>query len=346
MRGQPHFHIVGFGRAEAHVARAERDNAVGQLEQLKQLAGVAAHDFKLVKAVVGVGKAHHFHLGELVHADKPARVLARAARLGAEAGRGRAVGAGQVGLVQHFARVQVGKRHFGGGDKVVFPFAQLEQIFLKLGQLARAGHAGAVDHVGRANFNIVLFHGVLVEKKVYQGAFKTCAPLERNHKTAAGKAGGAFKVKAAQGNPQVAVFARLKVKFTRCAPTAHFHVFRFVLAHGHTGIGQVGHAHEPGFHIALGLGGFHVQFLDAVGNAAHFSQQGRGVLARALFGGHFGRGRVAAALEGFHLCKQGAAAGVQRQKFVHVQIRMPVGQSRGQHFGLFLHQFEVNHSRS
>ena len=70
------------------------------------------------------------------------------------------------------------------------------------------------------------------------------------------------------------MFARLKIKFTRRAPAVYFHIFRLVLAHRHTGVGQVGHAHEPGFHIAFGLGGFHVQFLDAVGNAAHLSQQG------------------------------------------------------------------------
>ena len=66
---------------------------------------------------------------------------------------------------------------------------------------------------------------MLVEKKVYQGAFKAGAPLERNHKAAASKAGGTFKIKAAQGNAQFAMFARFKVKFARGAPAAHFHVF-------------------------------------------------------------------------------------------------------------------------
>lgn len=133
---QPDFQVVGLGGTEAHVARAQGDDAVGQLQLFQQGAGMAHHDLQLVEAVVRMGKTHHLHLGELVQADQAARVLAGGTGFGTEAGRGGAVGAGQVGLVQHLTGVDVGQGHLGGGDEVVVPGGHLEEVFLELGQLA------------------------------------------------------------------------------------------------------------------------------------------------------------------------------------------------------------------
>ena len=212
-----------------------------------------------------MGKAHHFHLGELVHADDAARILARAARFRAETGCGRTIGARQLGFVQHFAGVQVGQRHFGGGDEVIVPFPQLKKIFFKLGQLARACHGGAVDHIGRADFYIALILSVLIQKKVDQRPFQAGGPAAQDHKPTARQAGGAFKVKAIQGRAQLAVLTGREIKGRRGAPAGNLHVFRFVLAHGHGGVRQVGYAHKPGFHLGFGLGGCGVQFLDVLG---------------------------------------------------------------------------------
>ena len=166
--GQPDFQVIGLGGTEAHVARTQGDDAVGQLQLFQQGAGMAHHDLQLVEAVIRMGEAHHLHLGELVQADQAARVLAGGAGLGTEAGRGGTVGAGQVGLVQHLAGVDVGQGHLGGGDEVVVPGGHLEEVFLELGQLAVPYSEGwhiYIDGKEAKTFtSSVAYTGVLIEK--------------------------------------------------------------------------------------------------------------------------------------------------------------------------------------
>ena len=71
-------------------------------------------------------------------ADIAARVLARRTRFRTEAGRLGAIPLRQGFLVKDLVGVEVGHRHFGGGDQVVFPIRNLEEIFLEFGKLARA----------------------------------------------------------------------------------------------------------------------------------------------------------------------------------------------------------------
>ena len=109
---------------------------------------------------------------ELMLTDQPLRILAVGARFGTEAGRGGAVGAGQVGLVQHLTGVNVGQGHLGGGDEVVVPGGHLEEVFLELGQLAGALHGGAVDHERRHDFGMAEFARLGIKIKVVQRALQ------------------------------------------------------------------------------------------------------------------------------------------------------------------------------
>ena len=86
LTGQPHFHVVGLGGTEAHVAGAEGDGTVGQFQLFEQDLGAAAHIFQLVPGLVGMGEAHHLHLGELMLADEAAHVFAGGTGFGTEAG--------------------------------------------------------------------------------------------------------------------------------------------------------------------------------------------------------------------------------------------------------------------
>ena len=72
--------------------------------------------------MLGVGlfgprESDQLDLVELVHPDQPAGVLAVCARLAAEAGRVGHVAAGQVGRLEDLVPVEVGDRHFRGGNQ-------------------------------------------------------------------------------------------------------------------------------------------------------------------------------------------------------------------------------------
>ena len=239
--------------------------------------------------------------------------------------------------------MQIRQRHFGRGDEIVVPGGHLEEVFFKFGQLACAGHGSAVDHEGRADFDIVLVQGMLIEKEVDQRAIQTCRPALIHHKAAAGQFGGAVKVQTAQGRAHFPVLSGREIKLARRAPAQALGVFRFVFAHGGAFVGNVGDAHEPFFHSGPGCGGLGIQRLDAVGQFAQFRHHVGGVLALALELGNLAGGGILFLLQGFHFSQQGTATTVQLEKFVHAQGRMAVGKGLCQQFGIFLHQFEVNH---
>ena len=53
LRGQPHFQVIGFGGAKAHVAGAQAHHAVRQVQLLQHGFGVARHFFQRFVALVG-----------------------------------------------------------------------------------------------------------------------------------------------------------------------------------------------------------------------------------------------------------------------------------------------------
>ena len=113
----PDFQIVGFGAAKTHVAGAEHNDAVGQLQQLQDLFGVAGQLLQRLEALVGGDDLHHLHLVELMLANKASGVFAAGSGFGAEArGMGDKLER-QLGFVEDAVAHQVGHRHFGGGDQ-------------------------------------------------------------------------------------------------------------------------------------------------------------------------------------------------------------------------------------
>ena len=76
LRRQPHFQIVSFARAEAHVAGAQQHLAVRQVQQLQHFFRVAGQLFQGIHRIFRTNDLHHFNLVELVHADQTAGVTA------------------------------------------------------------------------------------------------------------------------------------------------------------------------------------------------------------------------------------------------------------------------------
>ena len=85
--------------AEPHVAGAQPDLAVGDLQLLQTFLGVAGEGVVLLVRRFGGRDFDHLHLVELVSPDESPRVAAVAPRLGAEARRERAVADGEVALL-------------------------------------------------------------------------------------------------------------------------------------------------------------------------------------------------------------------------------------------------------
>ena len=116
---QPDLDVVGLGRGEAHVAGAQRHDAIGQIEPLQHLLGAAEHALVLVRRLLRRRDRDELALGELVLPQHAARVLAGSARLGAEARRERGDAQGELVLGRDGFADEVGERDFGGGDEPV-----------------------------------------------------------------------------------------------------------------------------------------------------------------------------------------------------------------------------------
>ena len=275
-----------------------------------------------------------------MHADEAAGIPAGGAGFGAEAGRGGRVAPREILLIQNLTRVQIGERHFRGGDEVVILLAQPEEVLLELGKLARAGHGGAVDDEGRGHFDVALFL-VLIEEEIDEGALELGSPAEGDDEAAAGLAHGALEVKAAEIRAEIPVGLRLEVKGRRGSPAADLHVLGLVLSHGHGGVGDVGHAHHPVRHSLPRFLGLCVKSLDAVGEPAELGDARGGVLSLALQQGHFLGGLIALAFERLDLGDESAALPVELLEILYGKFGVAHLQVAFQYFRLFLYKLEI-----
>ena len=117
LAGQPDLDVVGLLRGKAHVAGAERDDAVVQPEPPQDFLGGGQHALVLVLGLLRRGDGDELDLGELVLADHAAGVFAGGARFGAEARRAGGVAARQRVFVDDGFADEIGQRDFGGGNE-------------------------------------------------------------------------------------------------------------------------------------------------------------------------------------------------------------------------------------
>src|SRR5690349_12467741 len=76
---QPDLDVIGLARGKAHVARAEKHDAVRQVQPLQDRLGAGGHALVLVLGFIGVRDRHQLDLIELMLAQHAARVLASGA---------------------------------------------------------------------------------------------------------------------------------------------------------------------------------------------------------------------------------------------------------------------------
>ena len=132
----PDFQVVGLGRAEAHVAGAQRQHPIRQLQQLQHLLGVRRQAFQRLEGLARFDDLHHFDLVELMLTDHATRIAAGRARLATEARRMGDELQRQLLGIENLASDDVGQRDFRRRNQIEVGLAfaaDLEQIFLELG---------------------------------------------------------------------------------------------------------------------------------------------------------------------------------------------------------------------
>ena len=312
--GQPDFDVVGLGGAEAHVARAKRDDAVRQLQPLEDFFRIVRQAFEFVVGVFRERELDQLHLLELVLADDAARVLAVGARLAAEAGGPGAMLHGKLLRLQHLVAIEIGHGDFRRGDQPIIRAFELEEILFELGQLAGAEKAGGVHHERRQNFRVTVLAGMHIEHEVGERPLQLRADSGVHGKARAGDLGGALEIQNPQRRAQIPMRLGREIELARLAPAADFLIVGGASAHRDARVRNVGNQAQ---HLAQALvAGLRllIQFLNLGPEGLHIRNQRGGILLLLFERGNFIGGFVAPRLAPFHFHQHPAALAIERFK--------------------------------
>ena len=346
--GHPHFQIVGFGCAKAHVAGAQGDYAIGQFEQLEDFFGMPHHFFERIVRLLGAHDLHHFHFVKLMLADEAAHIFAVGAGFGAEAGRMGGELERQFGRGQNALAHGVGKGYFRRGNQILGELAlvaatgNVKQVFAEFRQLAGAQKGAVVDDIGGVVLEIAVLQRVGVEHKLRQRAVQAGDLAFHHGEARAGECGAGFEIQP-QRRTQIHMVFHFEIECARCAHFAHFYVVGFVFAHRHAFVRQVGYAQQP--FVELGLHGlvFGFGLLEAAFDLRHFGHGRIGfcVFALAFELADLLGGAVARGLQRFGLNLQRFACGFDLLETCAVEYIAACGQARGHGGGVVAEALDV-----
>ena len=306
---------MGAAGAEAHVARAQQHGPVGQAKPLEDVLGAAGHAVELFAGLVGMGHADHLDLLELVLAQHARRVLARGARLGAEALGVGDVAARQVALLHDHAADDVGERHLRGRHQPPAVFGAVAFV-AELRKLAGPEHRLlAHQHRGPGLGEPVLLD-MGVDHELRQGPVDAGDAARHHHEAGAAESRRCLEVHSGARAGDLEMLSGREAEGPRLAPAADLGVGILVRALGHVVEGQVGQFHQHVREPAVELGGVgahrgdFVLFLRDGGAQALES----GVVAARLGGAGLLGGLVLLGEGGLGRVDPGAALGVDLQE--------------------------------
>ena len=275
---QPDLDVISLDGAKTHVAGAERDDAMRQVQFLQDFLRRVGHALMLGRRLFRRGDGHQLDLGELVHAGHAARVLAGRARLGAKTRRESSETQRQFRFAQDFIGDIVGQRHFGGRNQPERIFAGgAEQIVFKLGKLAGAEQRGTLHQYRWRNFGVTERSGMGVQHEGAQGAFQFRQIVLQIDKPRARHLGGAFEIHLAQCLADLEMLFRI-VDPRRLAerPRRDRHIGAFIGPVRHIGRRDVGDHRQIVTNFLFQLALLGLALLDALFQAGDFAHQRRG----------------------------------------------------------------------
>ena len=267
--------------------------------------------FKCGEALFGRGQLHQLHLVELVLTDEPANVAAVGAGFGTEAGGVGRIPQRQRRFFQDLVAVQVGHRHFSGGNQEKVLWVDAEKIGFEFREVARSFEHRPADQERRQHFRIPVLLGVQVEHEGDEGAFQPGTSTEVDGETGPRQLGAAFEVEDAELRSKVPVRLGRKAVGAGLADPAHFDVGRLVRPHRHRHIGQVRNPHFEVDELLVDPREAPFELLDPDLHLADFGHLGSGIATRLLDLADLLAGVVAPALQLLHFDQAGAAFAVE-----------------------------------
>ncbi len=348
LRREPDLDIVSARAAKTHVAGAEDDGAIGQLQALQDALGVGGELFQRGGRFFCPRHPDELDFVELVLADEAAHVPPARPGLGTKARRMRHKAQRQLDGIDDLIAHQIGQRHFGCGNEVVALALSVlhgEEVFLEFRELPRAAQRLRRHDVRHVGFGVAMFGGVNVEHELGKGPMQAGDRPAQHGKTRTGDARSGLEVQP-EVCPDIDVVAHREFKRARGAPSAQLDVLRLIRADGHVGRGQIGNGHEQSLQFGLqGVEPGGVCFQRGFDVADLFHDR-RDILA-------FGFGlpdllgeQVAPRLQIFGLFLQGFALGFEGFKAGHIEegLRALTGFEPGDDVGqVFAQQGDVEH---
>ena len=164
--------VVGQGRSEGHIASAETQDAVGELECLYELLHVGYHTVQCLVALLGQAQLYDLDLVELVQTVQTAYVFTIRAGFAAEAG-----GVGghfdrEILFVEDDIPIDVRYGNFGRRNQIEVVDRSVVHLSLLVGQLSGTESRSLVYH-DRGLYFEVSCTGVVFEEEVDQGTLQT-----------------------------------------------------------------------------------------------------------------------------------------------------------------------------
>src|SRR6185437_11451828 len=329
---QPDLDVEGLARGRAHVAAAQDDGAIRYLQPFQHLLGARGHALVLGGGLLRRGDRDQLDLGELVHADHAARVLAGRTRLGAEARREGGVAQRQHLLVQHRVVGEVGQRQLGGRHQPE-AVVGMEHVLGEARQLADPV-GGVVAHQQRwVDLGVAaLLRGMQVEHELRDGALQSRQLALHEHEARTGDLGRRSKVHLAVRLTQRHMVLRREREVALAAVAADLDVAGLVGAVRHLVEWQVGQHLEPASQLVVELGGLRLAFLQRVLERRDLGHGGVGTFALALGDADLLAELLAPGLDALGFGDGGAAALVdledldrQRRQVALLQARIERG---------------------
>ena len=242
----------------------------------------------------------------------------------------------------------IGQRYLGGRNQIlrflalVAAAGNMEQIFCKFRQLARALQSGVIHNIRRVMFGIAVLQRVRIQHELRQCAVQAGDLAFHDGKARAGKFRTAFKIQT-QRLAQINMVFDFKVKFARRTDFADFNVFSFVFTDGHAFVRQVRNAQQPSIQFFLNgiqIGGSLLQIRLDLGNLIHRSLS-LFVFALAFQRADLFRNTVARSLQLFCFHLNGFALLFQSVETRGIKLITACGQTFGNCGGIAAEQLDV-----